>query len=517
MTFSSTSRAADELVTVGAFSHGGEPEGGFDPINGWANGREPLIQSTLFKRDNTSLVNDLATNYSVSSDGSTWTVKIRDDVKFTDGVPLTAKDVAFTFNTASKGSGGMDLSMLESAKAVDNTTIQFKLNDPQATFIYKLAGLGIVPEHAYNNETYGQDPIGSGPYKFVQWDKGQQVILERNDEYYGQKPYFRKITILFMTSDAAFAAAKAGQVDLAEIPASYAKQTVNGMKTVTVDSFDARGISFPMQADNGEKTEDNYTIGNNVTSDAAIRKALNVGIDRQALINGALNGQGEEEFTGVDKLPFGNKEAIFEDGDIDEAKKILSSGGWKDTDGDGIVEKNGLKAEFTLLYPSNAQERQTLAVSISEEAEKLGIKINVEGKSWDEIDALAYSNSIVWGYGSIDPTDVYLRYYSVRSGSGSYSKYNNVIFYNNSVVDSNLRSAMTTFNQNNSNKYWKLAAWDGQTGYSQKGNATWLWMATLKYVYVVNDDLDIGNPGIQPHGGDLFNNIYEWKRTNQTS
>ena len=517
MTFSSTSKAADELVAA-VGTHSGEPEGGFDPINGWAVGKEPLIQSTLFKRDNTSLVNDLATNYSVSSDGLTWTVKIRDDVKFTDGMPLTSKDIAFTYNTAANGSGGMDLSMLESAKALDNTTIQFKLNDPQSTFIYKLAGLGIVPEHAYNNETYGQNPIGSGPYKFVQWNKGQQVILERNDEYYGQKPYFKRVTILFTTADTAFAAAKAGQVDIAEIPTSYAKQTVNGMKIMKIDSFDARGISFPVQEDTGKKTEDNYTIGNNVTADAAIRKALNVGIDRQALIRGALNGQGEEEFTGVDKLPFGNKEAIFEDGNITEAKNILSSGGWKDTDGDGILEKNGTKAGFTLIYPSDRQERQALAVAVSEQAEKLGIKINVEGKSWDAIDTLAYSTPVVWGYGSIDPTDVYLRYYSTRSGSGSSSKYNNVIFYNNSAVDKNLRSAMTSLNQNTSNKYWKLAAWDGRTGYSQKGDATWLWMATLKYLYVVDDDLDIGTPGIQPHGADIFNNIYEWKRTgNQTS
>ena len=76
----------------------------------------------------------------------------------------------------------------------------------------------------------------------------------------------------------------------------------------------------------------------------------------------------------MDKLPFGNKEAIFEDGNVDEAKKILEDGGWKDTDGDGILEKNGLKAEFTLLYPSNAQERQALAVALSEEAKKTGNK-----------------------------------------------------------------------------------------------------------------------------------------------
>ena len=463
---SSTSRASDELIAA-VGTHGGEPEAGFNPITGWGYSYEPLVQSTLFKKDSkANLINDLATNYTISSDGSTWTVKIRNDVKFHDGVPLTAKDVAFTFNTAANASGQVDLSMLEKATAITNDTVEFKLKDPQATFINKLAVMGIVPEHAYN-ETYGQNPIGSGPYKFVQWDKGQQVIFEANPNYYGQKPYFKKLTIVYMKPDAAFAAAKSGQIDIAELPPSYVNQKVDGMKIVSLDSIDARGISFPMHPDTGEKTENGYAMGNNVTSDIAIRKALNIGIDRQTLINGALNGQGKKEFTGVDKLPWGNKEAIFEDGNADEAKKILTQGGWKDTNGDGIVEKDGLKAEFTLLYPAEDETRQALAVSLAEEAKKLGININVEGKSWDEINKLALSNSVVFGYGSLDPTDIYLRYYSK---SYDPSNYNNIIMYNNSVVDNHLRAAIISFDQNTANKNWQLAAWDGTTGFSEKGD-----------------------------------------------
>ncbi len=516
VSYESVSGGSDELISQGSDelvaavgTHGGEPETGFNPITGWGYNREPLVQSTLFKKDsNGSLVHDLATGYSVSEDGLTWTVNIRDDVKFHDGVPLMARDVAFTFNTAANSSG-VDLSVLENSVALDNYTVEFKLNDPQATFINKLAVIGIVPEHAYD-ETYGENPIGSGPYRFVQWNKGQQAIFEANPDYYGQKPYFKKLTLLFMQSDMAFAAAKSGQVDLAEIPSSYANEKVDGMKIVSLDSIDARGISFPMQPDTGRKTENGYSIGNNVTSDPAIRKALNIGIDRQALINGALNGQGEEEFTGVDKLPFGNKEAIFEDGKVDEARKILADGGWKDTDGDGILEKNGLKAEFTLLYYSNAQERQALAVALSEEARKLGINIKLEGKSWNEIDTLAHSTPIVFGFGSLDPTDLYLKYYSK---SYNPSSYNNIIMYNNSVVDNYLRTAITSVDPDTANNNWQLAAWDGTTGFSAKGDATWLWLASVDYLYILDEDLDIGTPKIQPHGADIFGNILEWKRT----
>ena len=499
---------AELIAAVG--THGGEPATGFNPITGWGYNHEPLIQSTLFKKDsNANLINDLATDYTVSEDGLTWTVKIRNDVKFHDGVPLTAKDVAFTFNTAADAAGEVDLSMLEKATAINDETVEFKLNDNQATFINKLSVIGVVPEHAYN-ENYGQNPIGSGPYKFVQWDKGQQVLLEANPDYYGQQPYFKKLTIVYMEADTAFAAAKSGQIDLAEIPSSYANQKVDGMKIISLDSIDARGISFPMQANTGKKTENGYAIGNNVTSDAAIRKALNIGIDRQALIDGALNGQGQEEFTGVDKLPWGNKEAIFEDGKIDEARKILSDAGWTDTDGDGIVEKNGQKAEFTLLYAATALERQALAVSVAEEAKKIGISINPEGASWDKIDTLAHSTPVVFGYGSLDPTDMYLKYYSKSYNPGNY---NNIIMYNNSVVDAYLRKAITSSDQNTANENWQLAAWDGKTGFSAKGDATWLWMATINYVYIVDEDVDMGTPKIQPHGADIFGNILEWKRT----
>ena len=82
-------------------SVGGEPDTGFDPTTGWGRYGSPLFQSTLFKRDHDlTIVNDLATNYEVSQDGKIWTVSVRDDVTFSDGKPLTAKDVEFTFETA---------------------------------------------------------------------------------------------------------------------------------------------------------------------------------------------------------------------------------------------------------------------------------------------------------------------------------------------------------------------------------------------------------------------------------
>ena len=107
----------DELV----LSVGGEPDTGFDPTTGWGRYGSPLFQSTLFKRDHDlNIVNDLATNYEVSQDGKIWTVILRDDVTFSDGKPLTAEDVEFTFETAMNNGSVVDLNGLEKVEAVND-------------------------------------------------------------------------------------------------------------------------------------------------------------------------------------------------------------------------------------------------------------------------------------------------------------------------------------------------------------------------------------------------------------
>lgn len=119
------------IVTMPSTS---EPEAGFDPVYGWGAGEhvhEPLIQSTLTTTTaDLKIGKDLATDYSVSEDGLTWTVTIRNDVKFTDGEPLMASDVAFTYNLCVQNSSVNDFTMLKEAVALDDTTVEFHMNMP---------------------------------------------------------------------------------------------------------------------------------------------------------------------------------------------------------------------------------------------------------------------------------------------------------------------------------------------------------------------------------------------------
>lgn len=506
---STNERKSDELICATA-AHDGEPEFGFDPMLGWGAYHEPLIHSTLFKiKNDTSIENDLATSYQ-TSDSKVWIVNIRDDVKFHDGTPLTAEDVSFSFNTAKNSEGYLDFTSLKEATALNKTSIRFDLNHPDSTFIFKLARLGIVPKNSYKEGEYGQNPIGSGPYKFVQWDKSQQTIFERNDDYYGKKPYIKRLTILYMENDAALAAAKRGDVDVAEISLAHANDKVEGMKLVPMKSYDSRYVSLPNTPNNGKKTKDDVPIGNNVTSDISIRKALYYGMNREELINHSMNGYGDVDYTGVDKLPWCNNETKIKDNDITKAKEILREGGWKDTDGDGIVEKDGKKATINLYYNTawHKDEFQAAAETFSQQAKKIGIEVKFEGKSRSDIQRLKFSDATLNTYGTNDLDPVYSAYISKDAGTD----YNNRQFYNNSKVDNYLEQSKKASTLEEVYQYVRLAAWDGTTGYSIIGDASLLYYADADYLYLVSDSLDIGEGNIVGHGGDPYANIYDWKR-----
>ncbi|HKI80884.1 MAG TPA: ABC transporter substrate-binding protein, partial [Pseudodesulfovibrio sp.] len=163
----------------------GEPDDGYDPTLGWGRYGNPLFQSTLLKRDeNLNIINDLATSETLSEDGLYWDVTIREDAKFSDGSNLTAEDVAYTFNTAAKAGGKVDLINMDKAEATGDYTVRINLKKRDTTFINRLISLGIVPK-SLHGPGYARQPVGSGPYRMVEWNEGQQMIAEVNPYYYG--------------------------------------------------------------------------------------------------------------------------------------------------------------------------------------------------------------------------------------------------------------------------------------------------------------------------------------------
>ena len=492
------------VVVMGVNS---EPESGFDPAYGWGAGEhvhEPLIQSTLTVTTTDLKIDyDLATEMSCSEDGMTWTVKIRDDVKFTDGEKLTAKDVAFTYNTLKETSSVNDFTMLDHAEAADDTTVLFHMSKPYSIWPYTMAIVGIVPEHAYGAD-YGQHPIGSGRYIMKQWDKGQQVIFEANPDYYGEAPKMKQVTVLFMSEDAAFAAAKSGQVDLAYTAAAYSDQTVKGYSLKSYETVDNRGFNMPAVR-SGLSNEDGVPLGNDVTSDLDLRRAVNIGINREEMIQNVLNGHGTPAYSVCDKMPWYN-DAAKVDYDQEGALKLLEDAGWK-IGNDGIREKDGVRAEFKLIYPSGDSVRQALAADTANQLKELGIQVEIEGQGWDTAYDSAQSEPLMWGWGAHTPMELYNIYHTIKdTGSAEYSPY-----YNESV-DRYMDEALESDNLEESYELWKKAQWDGTTGITQDGDIPWIWLVNIDHLYWVRDGLQVADQKLHPHGHgwSIVNNVDQW-------
>lgn len=487
----------------------GEPSEGYDPILGWGRYGNPLFQSTLLKRDeNLTITFCLAKSYELANDGLSWHITIRDDVKSSDGTNLTAEDVAFTFNSAKKSGGKVDLSHLDYAKATGKYEVIMHLKQRDTTFVNRLITIGIVPKHAYGAD-YGRKPVGSGPYKLIEWVEGQKMIAEANPYYFGEQPHFKRIVFLFTDEDTSFAAAKAGKVHMIVVPQSLGNQRLPGMELHSVKSVDNRGLMLPTVPDTGKTTDEGYPIGNNVTADPAIRKAVNIALDRRMLVEGVLEGFGRPAYGVCDGLPWDNVNNRIADNDPIQARKILEEAGWRDTDNDGIREKGGQRAQFTIVYPATRSIRQYLALACADMLKNIGIQADVEGKnSFDDIKKIMHRDVIVFGWGSHDPIEMYNLYSSKNAGIG----YNNPGFYKNLTVDDNLERAISAGDFDEALNYWKNAQWDGQTGFNAKGDAPWAWLVNLDHTYFVNKHLNIGKSQIEPHGHGwpITANIEKW-------
>ncbi|MBC5585468.1 ABC transporter substrate-binding protein [Eggerthella sp. NSJ-70] len=505
-----TTTAGEETPSqvIVSMTTGSEPAAGFDPLVSWGCGEhvhEPLIQSTLITTTTElDFKNDLATSYEASEDGMTWTFTIRDDAKFTDGTPLTAKDVAFTINGILNAEASeCDMSMVKEAVAKDDTTVVISMEKPFNALLYTLAVVGIVPEHAYG-DTYGDNPIGSGRYMLEQWDKGQQVILKANPDYYGEAPKIERVVVVFMEEDASLAAAQSGQVDVAYTSATFADKQPSGYDLLNCASVDSRGISLPTIPAGGSKTDEKgeAAAGNDVTCDLAIRQAINYGVDRDKMIENVLNGYGTVAYSVGDGMPWSSPDMKCAT-DVEKAKKLLDDGGWA-AGSDGIREKNGTRAAFNLYYSAGDTVRQGIAEEFSNQMKDLGIEVSIKGASWDDLYPHQFTDPVVWGWGTNAPTETYNLFYS--KGTGNYA------CYENAATDAYLDEALAKPKVEDSFDLWQKAQWDGTTGIAPQGDAPWVWFANIDHLYFAKENLKVAEQKPHPHGHgwSLVNNVDQW-------
>ncbi|MDX7923875.1 ABC transporter substrate-binding protein [Aeromonas media] len=488
---------------------GSEPTEGFDPLLGWSHGSYLLLHSPLLKQNADLSWQDLLTqSVTPNQDGKGWLITLKPDLTFSNGAPLTAEDVAFTYNSAAQGGGKIDMGNFVSAKVRSPTEVAITLSAPQSTFVNVLGSLGIVSKKDYDPKRYAQRPVGAGPYRLVSFLPGQQLVVEANPHYAGGNNDFKRLVFVFIDEESAYAAARSSQLDLVRIAPSLAPTVPASLKLWVRPSVENRGIVFPIPPAGGKDAK-GYPIGNDVTSDVAVRRAINYAIDRQLLADQLLEGHAIPAYSAVEGLPWLNKATAFKDGDAAHANALLDEAGWK-MGSDGVRHKGDLRAAFTFWYTSGDSTRRDLAEAVRAMLKPIGLDVSLKSGSWEQVEREMHANPVLMGWGSLDPMELYHHY---QSGSGGVEFYNPG-YYSNPVVDGHLKQALDAPDWQAAVPFWQQVEWDGKTGAGVQGDAAWAWLLNLQHTYLANRCIDLGKGAPEIHGSwSLLNNLSDWRWT----
>ena len=404
----------------------------FNPILG-SEYCDAMIFRGLMKTDvNCQPQCDIATDYEISDDLLTYTFNIRDDVKFHDGTTLTADDVVFTISSILdenvNSSIRSDFLLVDKVEKLSDTSLAITLKEPFPALLDKLT-VGIIPEHCFvgqdiNTAEFNTDPIGCGPYKFVSLEAGTKCTMTRFDDFYGDKANIENIIYLYLPDyNTRALQLKNNEIDFTFVEPSQVKELEEdeNINVYVIGSADYRCVMYNFDACD-------------VFEDVRVRQALNYATDGQAVVDAIAHGYGQPAYSPLQKNKFNYEDVEKYDYDIEKASSLLEEAGWTDTDGDGILDKDGEKLSFTLTAPVDDEVRVNIATYLASEWKKLGVDCTMSALGWDAID-ITKCDAFLLGWGS--PFDADNDTYRLFT-TGSADNYG---FYSNAEVDKSLADA----------------------------------------------------------------------------
>lgn len=366
------------------------------------------------------LVGDLADKWDFSADGLTWTFHLKKNVFWHDGQQFTAADVKFTYETIKSpdytGVRTNDLKFITEIEAPDDFTVKIHLDKPYAPLLSKLT-LGIIPKHIFETVPVAQmeesqanlKPVGTGPYKLAEWQRGQVVSLEANARYFGEGPYIDKVVYrVYQNDQAMLAALEKGEIDyMGTIPADDLERVTKSL----ADRYEFTPIPQNGYTYIGLKQTDP------VLGDKAVRQALMYAANREQVVEDVLKGYGDVMNSNIPKASWAYagdqlNEYKF---DPEKAKQLLDQAGWK-PGSDGLRAKDGQKLTFKLLTSTGNKTLESALVIVQKNWKDIGVDCQVEYLEWpvlvsQYLDMAQFqSYALAWSLG-IDP-DFYLYFHS---------------------------------------------------------------------------------------------------------
>ncbi|MFD3539860.1 ABC transporter substrate-binding protein [Streptomyces sp. NPDC058662] len=439
----------------------------------------------------------------VSADGLTYTFKLRPGVKFSDGVPFSAQDVVFTYRTIldarTNNASKSELDAVAGVEALGEDGVVFTLKYPYAPFAERTV-LPIAPEHIagrqdVNSGDFTTRPVGTGPYLLTGWSKGEKLSFKANPGYWGGEPAVKKFTMAVVKDDDVRATRlRSGELDAAVLPPNLARGFAKDAtrRTYAAKTFDYRNVTLP--------------TAHPVTGDVAVRQALDIAVDRGAMVDKLLEGAGKPAFgpvpTGSPWFTAGTERTF----DPARAAQILDAAGWK-TGGDGVRAKDGVRATFPLWYTSGDKIRQDHALAFASDAKKVGIEVRTEAGTWEVIEPRMKTDAVLAGGGS--PADPDFDQYQLLTSSLGGDGFNNMARYANPTVDAALLDG-----RRSGDPAARRAAYDTVQRELVK-NPGYVFLTHIDHLYVVNDTWDGPATQVEPHDHGLGTgpwwNIETWK------
>ena len=304
----------------------------------------------------------IAESYEISDDGLDYTFHLRDDVTFHDGTPVTADDVVFSIELYKASEyQGSQISMLSSVEATDEYTVVCHLDAPYSPFLQGICSPMIASKAYYESseDDFVNNPIGSGPYKFVSRAKGSNIKLEANEDYYRGAPEIKEVTFEVIPDSSTKAIAlQTGEVNFAEID-SATKPQLEANPAITIAEVPTSSFSYI--AMNTEKEPFN---------DVKVRQAINYAIDRDNLVAVCYDGEAEVNSNICAKERFGYSDDQFQyTYDPEKAKELLAEA--------------GIETPYDLGEILVAEKYSNLATVIQNDLKAVGLDVTISVKEFN--------------------------------------------------------------------------------------------------------------------------------------
>ncbi len=344
-----------------------------------------LVYSGLVRYDGElKVVGELAESWEISEDNLTITFHLRKGVKWHDGTPFTSADVLFTYqlyiDPETPTAYAESYLQVKKAEAPDDYTFRVTYDQPYAPALMSW-GFSVLPKHLLEGKkittsALARQPVGTGPYRFVEWQSGEKIVLEANRDYFEGSPYIKRFVFrIIPDTSTQFLELQTGGLDFMSLsPLQYDRQTDTLAFKRLFNKY--RYLSFGY-------TYLGYNLKRPMFQDRRVRQALTYAIDKQEIIDGVLLGYGEAA-TGPYKPDAWvyNTEVPRYDYNPEKARQLLAEAGWADTDNDGILDKNGAPFQFTIVTNQGNDLRSKSGEIIQRRFRQVGVDVQLRIIEW---------------------------------------------------------------------------------------------------------------------------------------